>query len=145
MLSNADAAPLSPSPEDRYVATRDAAIERFSSIYDAGRFDDAAKKGADTARADLQAQMSAILGELNRKGFGPATLSLSTFYRGDEGFGMLDGLRFDAELGTTGERVGGNGADGRYVEPKAHIIITTQKLSRMKVSTPRRCRRMLRW
>jgi hypothetical protein len=57
MLSNADAAPLSPSPEDRYIATRDAAIERFSSIYDAGRFDDAAKKGADTARADLQAQM----------------------------------------------------------------------------------------
>jgi hypothetical protein len=57
MLSNADAAPLSPSPEDRYIATRDAAIERFSSIYDAGRFDDAAKNGADTARADLQAQM----------------------------------------------------------------------------------------
>jgi hypothetical protein len=57
MLSNADAAPLSPSPEDRYIATRDAAIERFSSIYDAGRFDDAAKKGEETARADLQAQM----------------------------------------------------------------------------------------
>ncbi len=128
MLSNADAAPLSPSPEDRYVATRDAAIERFSSIYDAGRFDDAAKKGADAVRADLQAQMSAILGELNRKGFGPATLNLSTFSRGDEDFGMLDGLRFDAELGTTGERAGGNGADGKYVEPKAHIIITTQTI-----------------
>jgi len=132
MLSNTDAAPLSPSPEDRYIATRDAAIERFSSIYDAGRFDDDAKKGADTARADLQAQMSAILGELNRKGFGPATLNLSTFYRGDEGFGILDGLRFDAELGTTGERererAGGNGADGRYVEPKAHVIITTQTI-----------------
>ncbi|HXL27733.1 MAG TPA: hypothetical protein VN968_00345, partial [Bradyrhizobium sp.] len=45
-----------------------------------------------------------------------------------EDFGMLDGLRFDAELGTTGERAGGNGADGKYVEPKAHIIITTQTI-----------------
>jgi hypothetical protein len=79
LLSNADAAPLSPSPEDRYIATRDAAIERFSSINDAGRFDDAAKKGEVVARGDLQAQMSAILGELNRRGFGPATLNLSTF------------------------------------------------------------------
>jgi hypothetical protein len=128
MLSNAGAAPLSPSLEDRYIATRDAAIERFSSIHDAGRFDDAAKKDEETARADLQAQMIAILGALNRKGFGPATLNLSTFYRGDEGFGMLDGLRFDAERGTTRERAGGNGADGRYVEPKAHIIITTQTI-----------------
>jgi hypothetical protein len=41
---------------------------------------------------------------------------------------MLDGLRFDAELGTSGERAGGNGADGKYVEPKAHIIITTQTI-----------------
>ena len=128
MLSNAGAASLGPSPEDRYVATRDAAIARFSSIHDAGRFDDAAKKDEETARADLQAQMSAILGELNRNGFGPATLNLSTFYRGDEGFGMLDGLRFDAKLGATGERAGGNGADGWYVEPKAHIIITTQAI-----------------
>jgi hypothetical protein len=87
MLSNAGAASLGPSPEDRYVATRDAAIARFSSIHDAGRFDDAAKKDEETARADLQAQMSAILGELNR-----------------------------------------NGADGWYVEPKAHIIITTQAI-----------------
>ena len=54
-------------------------IERFSPIYDASRLDDAAKKAENAARADLQAQMSAILGELNRRGFGPATLNLSTF------------------------------------------------------------------
>ena len=77
MLSNADAAPLSPSPEDRYIATRDAAIERLSSIHDADRFEDAAKKGAHAARADLQAQMSAILGELNRKGFGAAVVNFA--------------------------------------------------------------------
>jgi hypothetical protein len=80
MLSNAGAAPLNPTAEDRYIATRDAAIKRFSSVHDAGRFDDATQKGEETARADLQAQ-SAILGELNRKGFGPATLNLSTWMR----------------------------------------------------------------
>jgi hypothetical protein len=127
-LSSVGAAPLPPSPEDHYIATRDAAIEKFSPLYDAGKFDDAATKAEDAARADLQAQMTAILGERRYKGFGPAKLNLETFYSGDEGFGMLDGLRFDAEVGKTGEKAGGNGADGKYVEPKAHIIVTTQTL-----------------
>src|SRR5260370_38574294 len=69
-----------------------------------------------------------MLAESNRAGFGPATLNLDTFYKGDQGFGMLDGLRFDAETGTTGEKAGSNGADGKYVEPKAHIIVTTERL-----------------
>jgi hypothetical protein len=128
MLSNAGAAPPKLSPEDRYVATRDGAIEKFSAIYDAGKFDDTARKAEDAAFADLKAQMSAILGELDHKGFGPAKLNIETFYKGDEGFGTLDGLRFDAEVGKTGEKAGGNGADGNYVEPKAHIIVTTQTM-----------------
>ena len=128
MLSNAGAAPLRASLEDHYIATRDAAIEKFSPIYDVGKFDDTAKKAEEAARAGLQAQMSAILGELNRKGFGPAKLNIETFYKGDEGFGTLDGLRLDAEVGTTGEKAGGNGADGKYVEPKAHIIVTTETI-----------------
>jgi hypothetical protein len=126
MLTPAGAAPA--SPEDRYVAARDAAIEKFSAIYDAGKFDDAAKAAEDAARADLGAQMAAILGERRRAGFGPPTINLGSFYRGDEGFGTLDGLRFDDELGTSGEKTGGNGADGKYVEPRAHIIVTTQTL-----------------
>ena len=72
--------------------------------------------------------MSAIVAEPGRKGFGPARLNLETFYRGDEGFGTLDGLRFDSELGATGEKAGGNGADGKYVEPKAHVLVTTQSM-----------------
>ena len=127
-LSGADAARLAPSPEDRYVATRDAAIAKFSPIYDAGKFDDAAKKAEDAAFADLKAQIAAILGEPARKGFGPAKLNIETFYKGDEGFGTLDGLRFDSELGENGEKAGQNGADGKYVEPGAHIIVTTQAL-----------------
>ena len=38
---------------------------------------------------------------------------------------MLDGLRFDAETGMSGEKAGSNDANGKYVEPKAHIIVTT--------------------
>jgi hypothetical protein len=128
MLSNAGAAPLKPSPEDRYIATRDAAIEKFSPLYDAGNVDDAAKKAEDAAFADLKAQMSAILSEPDRKGFGPAKLNIETFYKGDEGFGTLDGLRYDDEMGENGEKAGGNGADGKYVEPRAHIIVTTQTM-----------------
>ena len=126
VLSMASAAPL--SPEDRYVATRDAAIAKFSPIYDAGKSDDATGKAEDAVFADLKAQMAAILGEPDRKGFGPAKLNIETFYKGDEGFGTLDGLRFDSELGANGEKAGQNGADGKYVEPGAHIIVTTQTL-----------------
>jgi hypothetical protein len=101
MLSNAAAAPLSPSLEDRYIAARDQAIQKFSKEYDAGKFDDAAQKAEDAARADLQAQLSAILGEPAYPGFGPAALNVETLSKGDEGFGMLDGLQFDANVGKT--------------------------------------------
>ena len=125
-FANAGAAPL--SAEDKYITTRDAAIKMLSPLYDAGALDDAATRAEAAAFADLLTQMSAILKEPARKGFGPAKLNIETFYKGDEGFGTLDGLRFDAELGKGGEKAGGNGADGQYVEPKAHIIVTTQSL-----------------
>jgi hypothetical protein len=125
MLSQAAAAPIKPSPEDRYIASRDAGIKKLQPIFDA---DDAATKAEDAVQADLKAQMSAILGDLKYPGFGPAKLNLDTLYKSDEGFGMLDGLRFDAETGKTGEKAGSNGADGQYVEPRAHIIVTTQTM-----------------
>jgi hypothetical protein len=124
----ATAAPSAKAAEDRYIAARDAAIEKFSAIYDAGNADDTARKAEDAASADLAAQMRAILNEPDRDGFGPAKLNIDTFSKGDEGFGTLDGLRFDAILGKNGETAGQNGADGKYVEPKAHIIVTTQTL-----------------
>jgi hypothetical protein len=128
MIGLAQAGAAQPSPEDRYIATRDAAIGKLSPLYDAGALDDAATKAEAAAFADLLAQMKAILKEPARKGFGEAKLNIETFYKGDEGFGTLDGLRFDAELGKSGEKAGSNGADGKYVEPKAHIIVTTQSL-----------------
>ena len=127
ILSSAVAAPLAAGPEDRYVALRDATIAKSSKLYDASKFDDAAQKAEDAARADLQAQMAALLAEPARKGFAPPVLNLDTFYKGDQGFGMLDGLRFDADTGISGEQAG-KGEGDKYVEPKAHIIITSERL-----------------
>jgi hypothetical protein len=124
-LSSAHAAPL--SPEDRYIAARDAAIARISKLYDNGKADDALK-AEKNAGADLLTQLNPIVAESSRKGFGTAKLNLDAFSRGDQGFGLLDGLRFDALVGENGEKAGANGADGKYVHPKAHIIITTQTL-----------------
>jgi hypothetical protein len=127
ILSSAAAAPPATALEDRYVTARDAAIDKFSKRYDAGNFDDDARKAEDAARGDLQAQMAAILGEQARKGFAPPSINLDTFYKGDQGFGMLDGLRFDAETGKGGEKAGKGDGD-KYVEPRAHIIVTTEHL-----------------
>lgn len=116
------------SLDDRYVASRDAAIKKLKPLYDAGRMDDAGTKTEDAARADLEAQLRAILGPLDYTGFGPGKLNLESLYEGDEGFGTLDGLRFDAKIGKTGETVGGKDKDGNYIEPRAHIIVTTQTM-----------------
>jgi hypothetical protein len=110
-ISNAVAAPAAKEAEDRYIAARDAAIEKISAIYDAGNADDAARK-AEEASAGLAPHMRAILNESARAGFGPARLHIDTFNKGDEGFGMLDGLRFEAVVGKNGEKAGQDGADG---------------------------------
>lgn len=127
VLAIAHAAPTGAGTEDRYVAARDAAISKLKLIAKSGD-SGAVTKAEDAARADLEARMRAILGPLAFGGFGPGQLNLDTLSEGDEGFGMLDGLRFDALAGKNGEPAGSTDAAGRYVEPKAHIIVTTQTL-----------------
>jgi hypothetical protein len=116
------------SPEDRYIATRDAAIAKFARQAQDGKIDEAVDKAEAAARDELKAQLNAILSEPARRGFAPARLNLDTLYRGDMGFGLLDGLRFDADTGRDGARIGDKRADGSFVEPKAHIIVTTESL-----------------
>ncbi|MBR0869504.1 hypothetical protein JQ633_03975 [Bradyrhizobium tropiciagri] len=123
-MSHADAA----SPEDRYIAARDAAIAKFAKPSKDGKIDDAADKAEAAARGDLKTQLAAILPEPPRPGFGPAEINLDTLYKGDMGFGLLDGLRFDAETGRDGAKIGDKRPDGSFVEPKAHIIVTTESL-----------------
>jgi hypothetical protein len=125
MLSSAHAAPV--SSEDRYIAARDAAIAKISKLYDDSRGDEATK-AEEAATTDLLAQMKAILAEPDRQGFGSAKLNLGSFYKGDEDFGTLDGLRFDSLLGESGQKAGSTGKDEKYVEPKSHIVVTTQTI-----------------
>ncbi|CAN7546246.1 hypothetical protein LJR220_004927 [Bradyrhizobium sp. LjRoot220] len=125
LLSNALAA--QPSPEDRYIAARDAAIAKITKMYDDKKADEAFK-AAESMRAELLAKLAPIVAEPDRKGFGPARLNLDALSEGDMGFGLLDGVRFDALVGENGATAGANGADGQYVQPKSHIIVTTQPL-----------------
>jgi len=124
MLSNAHAAPA--SPEDRYIATREAAIAKIDKLYKAKKDDEAGKLEKAT-EVELTAQMKAILAEPDRKGFGPPKLNLDAYTSGDQGYGLLDGLRYDASTGENGEKAGDSGG-GKYVEPKSHLIVTTQPL-----------------
>ncbi|MHC1950608.1 hypothetical protein IF803_40700 [Bradyrhizobium sp. UFLA06-06] len=124
LLSPARAA----SPEDRYIAARDAAIAKFAKLSNDNKINEAVDKAEAAARDELKGQLTAILSQPARPGFAPAQLNLDTLYKGDMGFGMLDGLRFDADTGRDGVKIGEKRADGSFVEPKAHIIVTTEPL-----------------
>ena len=124
-LSGANAAPR--SVEDRYIAARDAAIAKISKLYDNKKFDEAGKL-EPIAGAELLTLLKPIVAESGPRGFGPAKLNLDAFGKGDQGFGLLDGLRFDALAGENGAKAGASGADGKFVYPRAHIVITTQTL-----------------
>lgn len=126
-ISSAHAAPAA---EDRYIAARDAAITKISKLYDDSKGDEASK-AAEAATADLLAQMKAFLTEPVRQGFGPPKANIGSFYKGDEDFGTLDGLRFESLLGENGEKTGFAGSDGKsgkYIEPKSQIVVTTQTM-----------------
>lgn len=116
------------SPEDRYIAARDAAIAKFAKLSNDNKINEAVDKAEAAARDELKGQLIAILSQAARPGFAPAQLNLDTLYKGDMGFGMLDGLRFDADKGRDGGKIGEKRADGSFVEPKAHIIVTSEAL-----------------
>jgi hypothetical protein len=94
------------SAEDRYIADRDRAIRQF----DSGAVDDAKTQAEAKARAGLERQMRAIVGPVAPSGFGDGELNLSTLFKGDQGFGTLDGLAFRAD------------------ERKREMIVTTRTL-----------------
>jgi hypothetical protein len=124
-LASASAATL--SPEDSYIAARDAVIANVTKLYD-DKKNDEAQKAEEAATKDLLARIKVILPEPDRKGFGPAQLNLEAFSAGDMGFELLDGLRFDSLFGANGERAHPPGPDGKWVDPGTHIVIATQSL-----------------
>ncbi len=84
------------SLEDRYIATRNAALARFTPKM-ASKLGDKVVQEEEKARAELERQMHAIVGPAEIKGLGAGKLSLGSLYEGDMGFGTLDGLMFASE------------------------------------------------
>jgi hypothetical protein len=83
------------TPEENYVAARDAFIAKFNPPGDPVAPSDATSKDEERARADLLRQMRALVGPLNVKGFsGEGSYSVGSLFKGDIEFGVLDGLVF---------------------------------------------------
>lgn len=86
--------------EDRYLAARDAAIERFTPerVPNVGQreMDDEAR-----ARAELDRLIRAVLGSQTPDGFDAGQFNVTTLFSGDIDFGRLDGLSFEADGGDT--------------------------------------------
>jgi hypothetical protein len=80
------------SPEDAYIAARDAAIAAFQKTADTKAVD-ARNKQHDKVQKELERKLKAIVGSFAMRGF-PAEgkINLDTLFSEDEGFGMLDGI-----------------------------------------------------
>jgi hypothetical protein len=83
------------SAEDRYIAVRDAAIEKIRLAEDAKQDPEIVAQEVDRAVADLTQRMRTLIGPVEIKTFPqPPKLHADTLYMTDVGFGMLDGLLF---------------------------------------------------
>jgi hypothetical protein len=82
------------SPEDDYIAARDAAIGRIKTL-EAKKADEAAVDEAQTtALADLGRRLQEIIGDLDVAGYPKkGVVNLEALSPGDVGFEMLDALR----------------------------------------------------
>lgn len=91
---------MAASPEEAYLASRDAYVAKFKGLDDANKIDDVAMKAHDQAIADLERQMRAIIGGVAIKGLpkpgvaNSGKLNLGTLFPSDQGYGTLDGLVF---------------------------------------------------
>lgn len=104
-LSRAGAAA---TPEEAYFAARDAAIAKIKAVSAAHKTgptepDDKRVYDEDVrALAALEPRMRALIGAVAIKGVTEnGKLSLDGLTEGDEGFGMIDGLAFEADDGKT--------------------------------------------
>jgi hypothetical protein len=100
------------SPEQSYLAARDAYIKAF---HNGGADPDFEKH--KRALADLETQLRRIIGPTTLKGF-PAEgkIHLDTLSTEDQGFGLLDGLVYAIPL------------DEKGIDEKASIVVTTRTL-----------------
>jgi hypothetical protein len=119
VLATAIAAPSAraATPEETYIATRDAAIAHMKAVLEANKrapsqpSDNKVYDEDTRALATLLPQMRAIVGPVAIKGVsGDGKLNSDTLMDGDEGFGMLDGIVYGADT------------------DKTRVIVTTESL-----------------
>jgi hypothetical protein len=86
------------SPEEAYLAARDAAIARLNPPGDPVALSDAAIKEEERARNDVGKLMRAVIGPLNVRGFsGEGAYNVGSLFNGDMETGTLDGLLFSRD------------------------------------------------
>lgn len=86
--------------EDRYLAARDAAIERFTPE----RVPNIGQRELDEerqARAELDILIRGVIGIRSLEDFEAGQFNLTTLFSGDIDFGRLDGLAFEGDGGDT--------------------------------------------
>jgi hypothetical protein len=108
------AAASAASPEQAYLAARDAYVKAFSH----GEADpDPDPEKHTRALADLETQLRKIIGPTTLAGF-PAEgkIHLDTLSTEDEGFGLLDGLAYAIPL------------DDKAIAEKVSVVVTTRTL-----------------
>jgi hypothetical protein len=99
------------SPEDDYFAARDRYVEKFSALNTAGNLDEEVIEDHQRARDDLGRLLRPIVGPVAIKDFLPeARTNLDSLFKGDEGFGLLDGLLYSSP------------------DDKSHVTVTTSAL-----------------
>jgi hypothetical protein len=99
------------SPEARYFAVRDRYVAKFAATGDAGKIGDGAFKEHDRAKVKLAKLLRPIVGPVAIKGFpAPGKANLDSLFKGDLGFGLLDGMLYSS------------------ADDKTHLIVTTDAL-----------------
>jgi hypothetical protein len=87
----------SATPEESYLASRDRHIQALKKT-EKSNSEDAQTKAYESAIADLEKQMQAIIGPFQMKGVPEkGKPSLEALSDGDEGYGLLDGMVFSNE------------------------------------------------
>lgn len=99
------------SPEENYLAARNAAIKTLAESSKRGTPDKQIASQQNRALSDLEKQIRRIIGSPQLKGVGPtAKINLEGLLEGDQEFGMLDGMLYMSANGRT------------------RIVVTTQNL-----------------
>jgi hypothetical protein len=99
------------SPEENYVAARNAHIKALAAAGQRGAPDKEREAQQNRALADLEKQIRRLVGRTGLKDIkGDGRINLEGLIEGDMEFGMLDGLVYEAKDG------------------KTRIVVTTQNL-----------------